>query len=632
MSKKKKKELEENGITQPDYNQENIQVLSDIEHIKLRYGMYISDNGAYQLFSETLDNALDEMGEGFGDEILVIVDTKLNKYTVVDHGRGIPIGMKRLENNEEKEILEVICTKANSSGKFNTMSYKYSAGINGLGITITNALSEYFEITTMRDGKAVTFKARDGEKDSLDYFDVPKEKHGVVTSFIPGETFKKQKVIPIEKIIERCRVASALGYRVRLAVDGEEIDTDATIFDLITESDNSISVYKELPLITVESQEKELMKVAIRYTSDTNDRYFGYTNMLTNSSGGTHVNELSKTIVSAWRDFIDKKKIKLEVELKPNDFLVGLRAVCAIFISQPEFSSQTKEKLVVHKSRLEELMGNFKDKFKELLYENEDVTVALIKRFTEYRIAQNKLLMNKDIMSKIKINEDGSNNIRRRTMVEKLVECTSKKMEGTELHIFEGDSASGLGKIMRNKETQSILPLRGKILNITNKNVKESLKSQPICNIANAVGAGIGSLCDASKRRYERIIIDADADPDGKQIYSLVLSVFINIFPDLVKAGAVYVSLPPLYGYTKGKERIYTNNMNEIPENAKDFVRYKGLGQMSNNEFYDCILNPEKRKLYRIEYPSDIEKFNKILGTSEGKTELLEELGIIENY
>lgn len=638
MSKKKKKDLEESsGITynevKEEYGQENIQILNDIQHMRKRFGMYIGEaDNPYQLFSEVIDNSFDEMGEGYGEEILVIIDTKLNKYTVVDHGRGIPIGTKRLENSEEKEILEVICTKANSSGKFNTNSYRYSAGINGLGITITNALSEYFEITTMRDGKAVTFKAKEGEKDSLDYFDVPKDKHGVVTSFIASKDIFRQVKIPKEKIIERCRVASALGYRVRLAIDGEEIDTNSTMYDLITESGDSVSTYKELPIIEVENNEKELMKVALRYTSDTNDRYFGYTNMLTNSSGGTHVNELSKAIISAWQEYVDKKKVRLEVNLKPNDYLVGLRGVCAIFISQPEFSSQTKEKLVVHKDRLKDLMESFKLKFKEVLYEDQDITLALIKRFTEYRIAQNKLLMNKDIMSKIKINEDGSNNIRRRTMVEKLVECTSKKMEGTELHIFEGDSASGLGKIMRNKETQSILPLRGKILNITNKNVKESLKSQPICNIANAVGAGIGSLCDASKRRYEKIIIDADADPDGKQIYSLVLSVFINIFPDLVKEGVVYVSLPPLYGYTKGKERIYTNNIEEIPKDAKDFVRYKGLGQMSDTEFYDCILNPEKRKLYRIEYPSDIEKFNKILGTSEGKTELLEELGIIEEY
>lgn len=625
MSRKKKEDNQ--------YSDESIKVLNDIEHIKLRKGMYIgSAENPFQEISEIMDNSLDELAEGYGNEIIVTVDTKLNKYTVIDQGRGIPIGKKKLETGEEKEILEVLCTKSNSSGKFNANNYKYSAGINGLGLTITNALSEEFEITTMRDGKFVKFLSRDGVKQDLQYGNLPNNRTGVITSFIPSKEHFKSTIIPKEKIINRCRVASALGYRIRFAIDGEEVDTNATIYDLITEPDESIHIYKDIPVIHVTNKDDEEMKVAIRYTSDTSDRYFGYTNMLTNSSGGVHVNELSKTIVNTWKEFIDKKRLKLEVELKPNDFLVGLRAVCAVFISQPEFSSQTKEKLVVNKDRLKELMENFKDKFKKVLYENEELTVALIKRFTEYRISQNKLLMNKDIMSKIRINEDTSDNIRRRSMVEKLVECTSKKMEGTELLVFEGDSASGLGKIMRNKETQSILPLRGKILNVTNKNIKEALKSQPICNIANAVGCGIGSLCDASKRRYERVIIACDADPDGKNIYSLVLSVFVNIFPNLVKEGVVYVSLPPLYGYTKGNERLYTNNMEEVPKDAKDFVRYKGLGQMSSNEFYDCILNPAKRKLYRIEYPSDIEKFNKILGTSEGKTELLDELGIIEQY
>lgn len=621
MSKKKETE----------YNENNIQVLSDIDHIKLRRGMYIGEaETAFQLFSEILDNSLDELGEGHGEEIKVIIDTKLNKYTIVDQGRGIPIGIKTLETGEKKEILEVICTKANSSGKFNTNSYKYSAGINGLGITITNALSEYFEITTMRDGKAVTFKARFGEKESLDYFDMPKEKHGVATSFIPDPEMFKHKKIPIEKIMDRCRVASALGYRVRLAVDGEELDTNATIYDLITEPDETITTYKELPVIVTENENKELMKVAIRYTSDTHDRYFGYTNMLTNYSGGTHINELSKTIISAWQEFIDKKKIKLDVDLRPNDYLLGLRAVCAIFISQPEFSSQTKEKLVVSKDRLKDLMEGFKMKFKEVLYEDQDVTLALIKRFTEYRIAQNKLLMNKDIMSKIRINEDGSNNIRRRSVVEKLVECTSRKREGTEIIYFEGDSAASLGKVLRNREWQSILPLRGKVLNVAGKTVKESLKSQPICDIANSAGCGIGGLCDPNKRRYEKLLIAADADPDGQQIYSLVLNVFINLFPDLVRAGAVYVILPPLYCYTLDKERYYVDSLEEVPKNAKDVVRFKGLGEMGQDDFYNCILNPEKRKTYKVQYPTDLERFNQIMGTREAKRELLEELGIME--
>ena len=591
---------------QESYDDNSIQVLNDIEHIKLRYGMYISDNGPFQLFSEVLDNSLDEMGEGYGKEIIVNVDTKLNKYTVIDNGRGIPIGMKKLETGEEKETLEVICTKANSSGKFNTDSYKYSAGINGLGITITNALSKHFEITTMRGKKAVTFKANDGIKESLDYIDLPSERTGCITSFIPGDIFKDKK-IPLHKIEDRCRVASALGYRVRLTVDGEEINTNATIYDLITEYDDTISIYKELPLIHVINTLGEEMKVAIRYTSDISDRYFGYTNMLTNSSGGTHVNELSKTIISAWQEFIDKKKVKLEVDLKNSDYLVGIRAVCAIFISQPEFSSQTKEKLVVNKDRLKELMENFKDKFKEILYDNEELAVALIKRFEEYRIAQNKLLTNKDIMSKIKINTDDSNNIRRRSVSENLIECTSKKRENTELYIVEGRSASGPFIKTRNKETQAVLPLRGKILNVTNKKVKDAIKNKEVCDIANCCGAGIGANNDASKSRYEKIIISADADVDGLQITCLVLSVFVNLFPDMIKQGRVYLTYPPLYAWKTKNGFDGCMNIEDIPKDIKEYSRIKGLGEFNDDQVKYFLVDPETRYLSRIEFPTDID-------------------------
>lgn len=614
---------------QESYDDNSIQVLNDIEHIKLRYGMYISDNGPFQLFSEVLDNSLDEMGEGYGKEIIVNVDTKLNKYTVIDNGRGIPIGMKRLETGEEKETLEVICTKANSSGKFNTDSYKYSAGINGLGITITNALSKHFEITTMRGKKAVTFKANDGIKESLDYIDLPSERTGCITSFIPGDVFKDKK-IPLHKIEDRCRVASALGYRVRLTVDGEEINTNATIYDLITEYDDTISIYKELPLIHVINTLGEEMKVAIRYTSDISDRYFGYTNMLTNSSGGTHVNELSKTIISAWQEFIDKKKVKLEVDLKNSDYLVGIRAVCAIFISQPEFSSQTKEKLVVNKDRLKELMENFKDKFKEILYDNEELAVALIKRFEEYRIAQNKLLTNKDIMSKIKINTDDSNNIRRRSVSENLIECTSKKRENTELYIVEGRSASGPFIKTRNKETQAVLPLRGKILNVTNKKVKDAIKNKEVCDIANCCGAGIGANNDASKSRYEKIIISADADVDGLQITCLVLSVFVNLFPDMIKQGRVYLTYPPLYAWKTKNGFDGCMNIEDIPKDIKEYSRIKGLGEFNDDQVKYFLVDPETRYLSRIEFPTDIDKFNEILGTSNGRYKLMKSLGIIK--
>ena len=374
------------------------------------------------------------------------------------------------------------------------------------------------------------------------------------------------------------------------------------------------------------------MKVALRYTSDTKDRYFGYTNLLSNYLGGTHIQCLSKTVQATWEALIAKyKNLRPTVDLKPSDYLVGLRGICAVFIAHPEFSSQTKEKLVVNKSYFDELMAVFSKALTKYLVNNIDTAQQLIKRFEEYRIAQNALLSRKEISSLIKINEDTGDNIRRRSVVSKLVECTSKKRDGTELFIVEGDSAMGPYLYVRDKATQAVLPIRGKILNTTYKDLKEVIQNKEICDIANSIGCGIGAQCDASKSRYERIIISADADPDGKQINCLVLAVFINLFPDMVKQGRVFVSLPPLYCWGKSvKDYGWCNRVEDIPTTAKDVHRFKGLGEMNDDQLYYFLVDKDTRNVLQIDYPSDIDEFNKILGTSEGKGSLLKDLGIIK--
>ena len=373
------------------------------------------------------------------------------------------------------------------------------------------------------------------------------------------------------------------------------------------------------------------MKVALRYTSDTKDRYFGYTNLLANYLGGTHIQCLSKAVISAWDTLITKyKNLRPVVDLKPSDYLVGMRGVCAVFISHPEFSSQTKEKLVVNKAYFDSLMEAFSKSLVKYFISNIEVAQQLIKRFEEYRIAQNALLSRKEISSLIKINEDSGDNIRRRSVVSKLVECTSRKRDDTELFIVEGDSAMGPYLCVRDKATQAVLPIRGKILNTTYKDLKEVIQNKEICDIANSIGCGIGAQCDASKSRYERIIISADADPDGLQINCLVLAVFINLFPDMVKQGRVYVSLPPLYCWGKSeKDYGWCNKVEDIPDTAKDVHRFKGLGEMNDSQLYYFLVDKNTRNIMQIEYPSDLDEFNKILGTSEGKGDLLKELGII---
>lgn len=614
-----------------EYTSDNIKVLSSIEHIRMRKGLYIGEaENPHHLLSEIVDNANDELGAGFSDETLVEVDTINNIYTITDRGRGVPHGKKKLENGEEKEVLEVLLTVSNSGGKFNNDSYKYSSGLNGLGLTITNALSNFIEITSRRKGKFVRATAHGDTNVEIERGKTT-EHDGTTVRFQPNPEHFRAPKIPVDFILNRCRIATALGFKTRLIVDGVEQSTVNSIFDLIKEEDEKIVSYVDIPTIVVANDQDELMKVAIRYTSDTKDRYFGYTNLLPNYLGGTHVQCLSKTITTCWEALINKhKNLRPAVELKPSDYLVGLRGICAVFISHPEFSSQTKEKLVVNRVYFNSLMETFSKSLTKYLTDNIEVAQQLIKRFEEYRIAQNALLSRKEISSLIKINEDSGDNIRRRSVVSKLVECTSRKRDDTELFIVEGDSAMGPYLYVRDKATQAVLPIRGKILNTTYKDLKEVIQNKEICDIANSIGCGIGAQCDASKSRYERVIISADADPDGLQINCLVLAVFINLFPDMVKQGRVYVSLPPLYCWGKSaKDYGWCNKVEDIPATAKDVHRFKGLGEMNDDQLYYFLVDKNTRNVLQIEYPSDIDEFNKILGTSEGKGDLLKDLGII---
>lgn len=613
-----------------NYTAENIKIIGDLEHIRLRRGIYIGEShDPRQLLSEIFDNAIDEVQSGYSPKLCVFVDTKLNKYSIKDWGRGIPHGEKVLDSGQKKEILEVLITKTNSGGKFDNSSYNYSSGLNGLGLTITNALSTSMSITSNRGGKFVRVDATNASK-----IEVTKgkteEPDGTTVEFIPDNTMFKSSTVPQDFIISRCKIASALGFQADLIIDGVAINTKSDIFGLITEEDDKIVSYVDIPMFSATNNTKELLKVALRYSSDTRDRYFGYTNLLSNYLGGTHIQVLSKTVCNCWETFISKhKNLTPAVNLKISDYLVGLRAVCAVFISSPEFSSQTKEKLVVNKNYFDELMANFSKLFIKYLEDNILVAQQLIKRFEEYRTAQNALLSRKEISSLIKINEDNSDNIRRRSVVSKLVECTSKKRDNTELFIVEGDSAMGPYLYVREKETQAVLPIRGKILNTTYKDLKEIIKNKEVCDIANSLGCGIGTSCDASKSRYDKIIISADADPDGLQITCLVLALFVNMFPDMVKQGRIYISVPPLYSWGNSPKNFgWTNRVEKIPSGVK-VERFKGLGSMNPDQLFCYLVDPKTRNVLQVEYPSDIEEFNRILGTSAGKGDLMRELGII---
>lgn len=566
------------------------------------------------------------------DKALNYFDSTEDMITCANNYNHKVLKIETIHLNKKIDVYDLTVSGNNHTFLLTAGVFVHNCGLNGMGLTVTNALSKYMEVTSYRDGRYVNAITQPDDTVQINY-GISDEHNGTLVMFSPDKQHFHSAKIPPEFIKDRCRVASALGFRARLIIDGVEQKTDASMFDLIKEENDKLSTYVNVQPIEVIATSAEKMKVALRYTSDTNDRYFGYTNLLSNYLGGTHVQELAKTVTACWIEFLDKhKNIKPAVDLHNSDYLVGLRGVCAVFIAHPEFSSQTKEKLVVNKKYFEELMSLFKARFLKYLEDNIVIAQQLIKRFEEYRIAQNNLLSRKEISSLIKINNDSEDNIRRRSVVSKLVECTSRRRKDTELFIVEGNSAMGPFLFTRDIEKQAVLPLRGKILNITNKTVKEAVKNSEICDIANAMGCGIGANCDANKSRYDKICIAADADPDGEQINCLILSVFINLFPDMVKQGRVYLTLPPLYCWGDNPKNYgWCNKVEDIPKNLKGTItRFKGLGEMQNEQLKYFLVDPQTRNTLQIQYPSDIDEFNRILGSTEGKRDLLTELGIIE--
>lgn len=620
-----------------DYGVESLEILSPQDHIRRRSGMYIGENTtASPLFNEIYDNAVDEANAGFSDLTEVIADYQNNIYTITDYGRGFPQGkINDPSTHKDLEALELLCTTAFSGGKFSNNVYRISSGLNGVGILVTNSLSKSFDIQTWRDSQLVEYSAHQGITDSVEYCDAicqagQGRPSGTIVTFSPDPEMFVDPKVPLSHIVMRCKIASAFGMKTDLKVikeNGEEeyVDVSSTIYDLLPPSDEGVSEYYRHEFTVKDSKTGESVSVALQYTSDTKSYYRGYTNLLYNSQGGTHLKMLESAIYEAWSKF-DVKDIKW------NDIYLGLRGVVAVFISHTEFSSQSKERLTVDKSYLESLRLMIVDEIVNWLTENEDIRESLIKRFQEYRAAQNRLLARKEIKSLLYVNDSKGGQVRRQSVVRKLRECDSKSREGTELHICEGDSALGGMLPARDSRTQAVLPIRGKILNVSRlDDLSNALKNEEIRSIVNSIGAGIGDSADPAKSRYDKIIFYTDADADGAEIRTLLAGIFVNLLPELVKAGMVYTSVPPLYGWKDKKgEYHFTNYQSDVPSDAKEVYRYKGLGEMNPDELWESCMNPETRRLVRINYPEDLGAFNSILTSSSVKYQMLVDSGVIK--
>ena len=559
------------------------------------------------------------------DWLISQFDSFENLLEAVNNYNHKILKIEKIELDNEIELYDLTMNGNNPNFLLSSGVFVHNCGLHGVGMACICALSKRMHVTTYRNGEAIEFISENGVKQQLNHYSDVNEANGVLTEFIADPDLWSTTEIPLDLIVNRCKIASAMGYRVRLYKNSEEIDVHAeSIFDLLPSEDHSI--YCQDSIKIKDSNTGEHFVVGFRYTSDTKSKFYGYTNLLPNKYGGTHTRLIQDKICQAWNEKYNDDHVWW------NDSILGIRVIVAAFISNVAFSSQTKDKLTVPYKQIEPLGNKFMNNFEKWIDNNKNLSDKLFARFKEYRESMIKLQNQKDIAGKIKIATiDSSGNTRRHQIVDKLMDCTSTKREDTELIICEGDSAAGVIARPRDRKTQAVLPLRGKIQNVAGMSIKDSLKHQTIVNIINSVGCGVGDAADPSKARYERIIIATDADPDGKHIVALVLTALVNLLPTIVKAGMVYVLDPPLYKYEINGKICYTSDFDTIPSNAKNFIRFKGLGAMEDEDFKNTCLNKSNRTLYQITYPDDIDQFNAISGTSWGRSELLKAYGIIKD-
>ena len=644
------------------YDAKDIHSLGDLEAIRMRPGMYIGDtSNPQQLFIEALDNAIDEVQSGYSEKAVVNIDTNRNLYSVRDYGRGIPHGKSHykdlLGNDVEIETLQLVFTKNHSGGKFGGEVYKKSRGLHGIGLKAINSLSTHARAITFRKGKYVELVMSKGEVLDLRYGKVsdgnplvededsggrpncsslpdPQNdtlaeddgSNGTYVEFIPDPEIFEDPIIPLNSILTLSGISKAFGSNVEVYVDGVlQVLPYNDLFDLLPKSNDHENEFLTTSF-HVDSPSTESIDIALRYTSDTNTLSRGYTNTIYNSSGGSHIRFFESCYKEAWQRFMKK-----DCGFKPEDTLVGLRAVVGVFINndQMAFAGQTKERLTTRVNYFEQFRPKLVKSFRKYFNDNPAILKGLIKRFTEYRTNLEKMRASKELEETIYVSDsDDSGRVRRKSVVEKLRECSSKSREGTRLMIVEGDSAAGSILQARDVKYDAVLPLRGKILNVSGRTPNDSMKNEEVRSIVNAAGTGMLGDCDAGRSRYDQYLITCDKDSDGLNIAALVSSIFVNLLPDLVRKGMVYIVDPPLYSWIDHGQRKYTSDMSDIRDKSR-MTRFKGLGEMDPVDIKDTFLSSENQELIQLQYPDDLDKFNEAMTSASMRFDMLKAMGLI---
>ena len=592
------------------YKAENIQVLEGLEPVRKRPGMYIgstSQKGLHHLIYEIVDNSIDEALNGYADTITVTI-MEDNSVKVTDNGRGMPVDMHAKQG---KPAVEVIHTVLHAGGKFGGDGYKVSGGLHGVGASVVNALSEWMVVQVKKDGQIHEMKFERGA--TVEELHVVGETSGSGSSthFLADSTIFETVEYDYKTIENRLREMAFLNKGIQIIFEDQRIEKknifhyDGGIAEFVRYINQNKTPIHQTVLYFEKMRDDVLVELSIQYTDQYSENVFTFVNNINTVEGGTHLTGFRSALTRVINDYARKNNHLKESDesLQGEDIREGITAILSIKVKEPQFEGQTKSKLGNSEVRgiVEHVTSEFLETY--LLENPQDAKIIVEKsvRSAKARIAARKA---RDITRRKGLLDGFS-------LPGALWDCSEKDPSKSEIFIVEGNSAGGSAKGARDSKTQAVLPLMVKILNVEKANFSRILSSDQIKNMITAFGVGVGEEYDIEKLRYHKIVIMTDADVDGAHIRTLLLTFFFRYMPSLIDGGHIFIAQPPLYGVKAGKTIHYAYSDEQLQDILKEhrgpIQRYKGLGEMDEEQLWDTTMDPENRTLLQVSVDDAIE-------------------------
>lgn len=603
-----------------EYTSQNITVLEGLDAVRMRPGMYIGSTGSkgmHHLLWEIVDNAVDEASNKFASEIAVTLHND-GSCSVWDNGRGVPV-----DNHKSMNMpgVQVIFTQLHAGGKFGQKNYTYSGGLHGVGASVVNALSKWLVVDSFKDWEHYRMRfelAKD--KDNKEHAGrvvngLEKiggtRKRGTLVRFLPDDSIFEDVRFDEDRIIRRLRELAYLNKGVQISFSDERDDSekqqvtfkfDGGISDYVKYLNSDRDIINEEPIMLHGIKDDVVCEAALQYTEDYSENIFSYVNCIPTSEGGTHETGFKAALTKVMNDYARKNGFLKDKDnnLSGEDFREGLTAVLNLKVKNPQFEGQVKGKLgnTEVRSITEAIITQELSLFLEQL-SNADTANNIVEKAV-------KAAKVREASRKAREVARTKNALEAAPLVGKLSSCTGRKPEQNELFIVEGDSAGGSAKQGRDRKFQAILPLRGKPLNVEKKRLDQVLNNEEFRSIITALGTNIDESFSIDNLKYHKVIILSDADQDGAHIRAILLTFFFRYMKDLILNGKVYIGMPPLYLVKYGSKSQYAyddKELKKITSNLKSYTiqRYKGLGEMNPEQLWDTTMNPETRKLLRVD-------------------------------